>query len=141
MVDVLKPDRRMLARHPYSIPHATSHLVSPVPLSWRLADTLIVIVLVALSFFGALKAAEQITSGLLVSMNTDDAWFEGDIIQYYRMISTLDGAAVPLARGRMEDLPVRANASERRRGEPFKCCTDCIPVIAYVCTSTRRGRA
>jgi hypothetical protein len=68
--------------------------VSPVSLSWRLADTLIVIVLVALSFFGALKAAEQINSRVLVSMNTDDAWFDGDIVQYYRMVSTLDGGYI-----------------------------------------------
>ena len=60
--------------------------VSPVPLSWKLADTLIVIVLAALSFFGALKGAERINSGLLVNKDTFDVWFDGDIVHNYEIM-------------------------------------------------------
>src|SRR5262249_10481857 len=61
--------------------------VSPVPLSWKLADTLIVIVLAALCFFGALKGAERINSGLLVNKDTFDVWFDGDLVHTYEIMA------------------------------------------------------
>src|SRR5262249_58336519 len=62
-------------------------LLSPVPLSWKLADTLIVIVLAALSVFGALTGAEQINSRLLVDRDMYDAWFDGDLIDNYKIMA------------------------------------------------------
>jgi hypothetical protein len=65
--------------------------VSRVPLNWKLPDTLILIVLLALSSFGALKGAERINSGLLVNQDSFDAWFDGDIVRYYEAMTASDG--------------------------------------------------
>ena len=58
-----------------------------MPVTWRLADTLIVIVLAALSFFGALEGAERVNSKLLVDRDMLDVWFDGDVVPNYKIMA------------------------------------------------------